>query len=109
MRDFASWMAGQRAGQASWFEAFHLQHFESGRTDPEIPVFIDVGGGVGHQCLALRARFPALKMRIILQDLPSVLHQATPTEGVEHMPHSFWEEQPVEGMHLMAQDLLLLC
>ena len=63
----------------------------------ETPLFVDVGGGVGHQCLALVTRFPSLKGRVILQDLPAVLARAAPLKGVDFMAHDFWTEQPVQG------------
>lgn len=102
MRDFAMWMSAQRAGQNNWLDAFPADCFKDDNANIESPIFVDVGGGVGHQCLALKARFPEMKRGIILQDLPQVLERAVSVEGVTHMPYSFWEEEPVKGMYRTA-------
>nr|UZP47903.1 putative O-methyltransferase [Cladonia uncialis subsp. uncialis] len=95
MHDFALWMSTQRKGQKSWLDVFPLDAGEDDKAGQNTPLFVDVGGGMGHQCLALKSRHPSLKRRIILQDLPTVLAKAGPVEGIEHMPHDLWEEQPV--------------
>ena len=104
-------MSAQRAGQRSWLETFSPDRFPLSSSDLETPLFVDVGGGVGHQCLALRSRFPDLKRRIILQDLPDVLARAAPVEGVERMAHDIWTEQPVRGMRSSpcTPQLILIC
>lgn len=66
--------------------------------DPETPIFVDVGGGIGSQCAILKKKLPDLPGRVILQDLPVVLQHALSTEGVEITAHNFWTEQPVKGM-----------
>ena len=89
------WMAGQRWGQKTWLDVFSFEEELFSRiSDPTTPVFVDVGGGIGHQCAALLSKFPQLKGRIILQDLLPVLQNALRTEGVEVMPHDFWTLQP---------------
>ena len=66
--------------------------------DKSAPLFLDVGGGSGHQCVAFRKataeRFPG---RVILQDLPGALDAAPTEEGVEKMAQNFFEGQAVKG------------
>ena len=90
-------MFAQRTGKRSWLDVFPLELLRDDESDPGAALFVDVGGGIGHQCLALKARIPGLTRRVILQDLPMVLARAEPAAGVKRMPHDFWAEQPVRG------------
>lgn len=65
--------------------------------DPRSPVFVDIGGNVGHYCAKFKERFPNIPGRVILQDLPSTLAHALHTPGVEALAHDFFEPQPVKG------------
>lgn len=95
---FMMWMIGNRAGQKTWLDVFPFeQELFSNLSSPSTPVFVDLGGGIGHQCAALVSKFPQLRGRVILQDIAPVLQNALPTEGVEVMPHDFWTPQPVKG------------
>ena len=60
-------------------------------------VFVDVGGGFGHQSLQLLGAFPELKDRIVLQDLEQTLAHLPPLDGVKAATHDFFTEQPVKG------------
>lgn len=105
MSDFAQWMAAQRQGEESWLKV--MQHADllveqSQKETQDGVFFVDVGGGMGHQSRALRAWLPAeCKERVVLQDLPPVVSRAGNIEGVEVMPHNFFNEQPVKGQHLL--------
>lgn len=99
MRDFGMWMSVQRAGQKSWLDVFPLENLRNCEGNPDAPLFVDIGGGVGHQCLALQAQIPDEKRRIIVQDLPAVLARSEPTRGIEQVPFDLWTEQPVGGMY----------
>ncbi|KAJ5330376.1 OmtB [Penicillium atrosanguineum] len=63
----------------------------------EQAVVVDIGGNVGHQSARLRARYPDLPGRIIVQDLPETIQNAEAIEGVEFMVHNFFEPQPIKG------------
>jgi len=91
---FAQWMTAQREGMPTWLDEYPLYHDV---LDPERVLFVDVGGGVGHQCLAIKTRYPDIPGRIILQDLSDTLKQALPTEGVEPMIHDFFQPQLVKN------------
>ena len=63
----------------------------------EKPVFVDVGGGTGQQCAAIKEKFPELPGKVILQDLPAVVAEAKLPEGIEAQAYAFFTEQPVKG------------
>lgn len=101
MADFAQWMAAQRQGEESWLKVMNHEDLlvqSSQAQAHDRAFFVDVGGGIGHQCRGLRSWLPAGSTeRIVLQDLPPVVSRAGKIEGVEIMPHNFWNEQPVKG------------
>ena len=91
---FQSLMSVPREGD--WLDVFSVNSLALLNHDDQA-VFVDVGGGIGHQSARLRARFPELPGRIIVQDLPEVLQHAPRMQGIELMPHNFFETQPVKG------------
>ncbi|OJJ98276.1 hypothetical protein ASPACDRAFT_44781 [Aspergillus aculeatus ATCC 16872] len=64
---------------------------------PPPPIFVDIGGGVGHQCVELLKRLPQLHGRVVLEDLAPVVAKALPHAGFERRAHDFWTPQPVVG------------
>ena len=100
-----AFMAAQRMGQRSvWDGKVPMHDFELSNADlaAERPVFCDVGGGLGHQCLDLKKFNPQIVGRCITQDLPLVHDMIADKEelkrmGVESMPHDFMAEQPVKN------------
>jgi len=89
-------MVAQRAGEKTWLDVVPESYITR---DPEIPapLFVDIGGGVGHQCAALLAKFPFIKRDVVLQDLDPVIAHALPITGVTAMGHDFWADQPIKG------------
>ena len=71
-------------------EGFH-QH------DKDAIMFVDVGGGRGHEVLELRRRFPGMQGRMILQDRPEVIRTIHETDGMEVMEYDFFKPQPAKG------------
>lgn len=65
---------------------------------PDRALFVDVGGSIGHQCMRLKARYPCVPGRIIVQDLEESVKAAQPIEGVEFMVHNFFNPQPIKGI-----------
>jgi hypothetical protein len=91
--------------EGDWFDVAPFTQ-EVSPFNPERAHFVDVGGSIGHQCARLKAKYPNLPGRIILQDLPETIKAARPIEGVEFMAHDFFKPQPVKGMfglHLQKQ------
>ncbi|KAL8687849.1 MAG: hypothetical protein Q9218_006094 [Villophora microphyllina] len=102
MHDFGMWMSARRTGQRSWLDVFPLEYLRKSDHTSEAVFFVDVGGGVGHQCIAVKARMNSQIGRIILQDLPEVIANAIPIEGVERIPLDFWTNEPVHNEVVMA-------
>lgn len=77
--------------------------------------FVDVGGGRGHDLLALAKQYPHRASRFILQDLQSVSEEVDSSDDTQKDPrmtvmaHDFFQEQPVRGartyyMHKIMHD-----
>ena len=93
---FDNFMRAQRMSTDNCFSVLNLEAQSKG-WPADRPVFVDVGGGMGQQCTAVREKFPHLAGRIILEDLPAVVSQAKVPAGVEVLPHDFWHPQPIKG------------
>ena len=61
------------------------------------PLFVDVGGGIGHQCEELKRKIPSIKRKVILQDLGPPIEHALKSPGVDAMVADFFRPQPVQG------------
>ncbi|KAI9036881.1 S-adenosyl-L-methionine-dependent methyltransferase [Aspergillus affinis] len=95
--DFSAWMAAQRNGERTWLDVFPLDRLVMKTAPTSAPLFVDIGGGVGHQCVALLERLPQLVGRVVLEDLAPVVAHALPHPRVERLAHDFWTPQPVMG------------
>ena len=99
--DFMSGMFGapQRQHWTSWYpvEARILQGYES---DVSATVFVDVGGGRGHDTQALLNRFPraAELGNYVVQDLHVPQDGNLVHCGFESLVHDFRKPQPIKGM-----------
>jgi demethylsterigmatocystin 6-O-methyltransferase len=60
-------------------------------------LFVDVGGGTGHQSRRIRAELPDIPGEMILQDLPQVIANVGPIPGVTKMNYDIFTPQPVRG------------
>ncbi|GKZ38832.1 hypothetical protein AbraIFM66950_011355 [Aspergillus brasiliensis] len=94
-------MSVYHQGKASWMDpGFYpvdrlLHQFP---TDNNPVLLVDVGGGKGHDLMEFRTKWPDLPGRLILQDQPAVLAEATDLHpSIECMAHDFFTEQPVKG------------
>ncbi|SPB49209.1 unnamed protein product [Aspergillus niger] len=98
---FNNFMSVYHQGHASWMDpGFYpvdqlLHQFPTGNNDV---LLVDVGGGKGHDLNELCTKWPNLPGRLILQDQPAVLAEATGLHSsIECMAHDFFAEQPVKG------------
>ncbi|KAF5867872.1 putative o-methyltransferase b protein [Botrytis fragariae] len=60
------------------------------------PLFVDIGGASGQQCIEFRKRFPDIEGRVISQDLPGEIEHAMSQglpDGVEAMVRDFYTPQ----------------
>lgn len=97
LSSFNDYMALRRAPKVSWLTVYPVKQ-ETKDWDASKAVFVDVGGGIGHQCAQFKEEFPDVPGRIILQDMPHSIAVALPTSGVESTAHNFFEPQPIQGI-----------
>ena len=100
-QQFNNYMSGYRQGKSSWCdEGFYPVTERIGQAlNSETPLLVDVGGGLGHDLLELRAKHPELSGRLILQDQADVIKQVGSSDkGIELAVHDFFTPQPVKGM-----------
>ncbi len=97
LKNFSMWMTVEHEGNRVWLDELPFEKEFCQDVEPETPLFVDIGGNTGHQCLLLKTRCPEITGRVILQDLAPALENALPTEGVEIMAHDFWTKQPIKG------------
>lgn len=103
LTDCNLFMKGRREGAASWLEFYPFADhiLAEADTKPDAVTVVDVGGGLGHGLTELKEKFPEMKGRLILQDLPKTIEHAGSGEGIfEPMAHDFFTPQPVQGMAL---------
>ncbi|KAF3059332.1 Demethylsterigmatocystin 6-O-methyltransferase [Daldinia childiae] len=104
LADFHAYHALRRQPDATWLSVYPIETEAAGWPTDQ-PLYINVGGGVGHQCAQFKEKHPNLGGRVILQDLPHSVAEALPTPGVENMAYNMFEPQPVIGAkfyHLRA-------
>lgn len=93
---FNAYMALRRQSDVTWLSVYPVED-EAAGWPVERPLYVNIGGGVGHQCAQFREKYPALPGRVVLQDLPSSVEQALATPGVENMALNFFDQQPITG------------
>ena len=95
-------MAMQAGGKTMWADegAYPVRERLGNASDDEV-LDVDIGGGAGHDLLGFRARYPDLKGKLVLQEMPYMVEKIKregACEGVvELMDHDFYGEQPVKG------------
>lgn len=97
---FNSYMALRRKPDKTWLSIYPVAEeasSSSGGLSAERVLYVNIGGGVGHQCAQFVDMFPDLPGRVVLQDLPHSIAQALPTPGVENMAHDMFAPQPAIG------------
>lgn len=93
---FNQFMAVQRMDMPTWLDVYPWQAKTDG-LKPEQPFFIDLGGGIGHQSIALREKLPQLPNEIILQDIPATLEHAMKHPSVVAVVQDFFQPQAITG------------
>lgn len=96
---FNTWMgkSSSRYRGRQWFDFFPVED----KLQPENrsnPLIVDVGGNDGKLLVSLKARYPNLSGRLILQDLPVVVNAVNDLPNdIEIQRHDFFEDQPIKG------------
>lgn len=99
---FNDYMRLRRQPDVSWLTVYPVAE-EVKNWDSDKAVFVNIGGGVGHQCAEFKHKFPDAPGKVILQDLPHSIAKALPTEGVDNMVHDFFEPQPIKGKNCTSR------
>jgi demethylsterigmatocystin 6-O-methyltransferase len=93
LQEFNGWMQHQRLNSSTWMDVYPLVISSS----PQQDFFVDIGGGLGHMCIALKERFLNISGRVILQDLPGTVDNLSPGQPFVPIAHDYFDEQPVKG------------
>ncbi|QKX58549.1 uncharacterized protein TRUGW13939_05674 [Talaromyces rugulosus] len=96
LKHFNDYMALRRGPELSWLSVYPIRE-EAAGWEAEKPLYVNIGGGIGHQCAQFVDRYPDVPGRVILQDMPHSIEKALPTPGVEAVVHNFFDPQPVKG------------
>ncbi|KAI1778506.1 S-adenosyl-L-methionine-dependent methyltransferase [Hypoxylon cercidicola] len=102
MELFLPYMNIQREGRPSFFDVLDFEKRLAQGTDGSTPLFVDIGGSMGAQCVTFRQKYPNLPGRVILQDLPAVVEKvkANPLPGFENVEaeaYDFFTPEPIKG------------
>jgi demethylsterigmatocystin 6-O-methyltransferase len=97
IQDFNLWMSAQFQYEKTWVDVFDMEQLCL-NSEATTPIFVDIGGGIGHQCALLKSKLPNQAGRVVLQDLPVSIEHALPTAGVENTVLDFWTGQPIKGI-----------
>jgi demethylsterigmatocystin 6-O-methyltransferase len=100
-----AFFSGQRQDQLSWMDQSDrlgwLRYFQMSEKDIKAgrTLMVDVGGGSGHQCIALRQKHPKLQGGLIVEDLEhAISHLDIPSLKSEYnisaIVHDFLTPQP---------------
>ncbi|TGO67431.1 hypothetical protein BOTNAR_0042g00160 [Botryotinia narcissicola] len=75
--------------------------------DPNVPLFVDIGGGHGYQCDAFRKATTehVLPGRVVLKDLPGRLAEAPKYKDIEMIAQDFYEKQQIQGAKQVPQHI----
>ncbi|TGO37663.1 hypothetical protein BHYA_0092g00460 [Botrytis hyacinthi] len=97
------WMQSFNDGHKNFLDIYPaMDRLAAGAsTDSEAVMMVDVGGGQGHQAIAMKKKFPDLPGRYIVTDLAHGLPvERDESTGVEFLVHDFMTEMPVKGARL---------
>jgi hypothetical protein len=94
---FNAYMATRRKPERTWLSEYPVLDEVGEGADPERVLYVNVGGGIGHQCAQFLDKYPEAPGRIVLQDLPATIEQALKLPRMEAMAVDFFQPQPVKG------------
>lgn len=106
MANFNVFMQGlfgtpHRLGWLDWFpfDKVCIDGFDESRSDC---LFVDVAGGKGHECELLLKKYPGLKGRLALEELPFVIEDITTLDDrVERVKYDFTMPEPTKGENVL--------
>lgn len=105
MTHFQTFMSYYREDRAELLDIYQadrhlLEGFDSSKKDAVL--FVDVGGGRGHEIDKFLDKFPQDKSRMVLQDLPHIVKDVEGSSNKEVMAYDFFTPQPIKGRSTAA-------
>lgn len=91
------YMEAEQQGMRPWFDAYPMDE-RVRDLEPQQVLFVDVGGGLGHQAVALKKQLPEVHNPAIVQDLHVEASDFIQRPGVEFMKFDFFQPQVVQGI-----------
>lgn len=86
----------KRSIDSKWFEVFPIQQLMAVQSTKKV-FLVDIGGGIGHQTIALKERHPDVR-HMIVQDIAPVINSIDSLPpGIEAMVYDFFKPQPIRG------------
>lgn len=96
LKAFGLYMGSFTMGHLPWTEVYPVkERMVEGFEGSSGVMFVDVGGGFGHQAKLLRDSIPDNPGKFVVQDLRAM--QGAEIQGIEFQAHDFFLEQPVKG------------
>lgn len=83
-----------------WFDTIPASEILGSACDTGSVLIVDVGGGNGENAFRLHTAHPDLVGRLIVQDLPKTINEATKRgypAKIELMEYDFFTAQPIQG------------
>jgi hypothetical protein len=79
-----------------WFDFYPVE--EKLQVAGSKMLLIDIGGGLGHDLIAFKQRYPQLPGKLMVQDLPIVIDDVKDLPpGIEAMKHDFFAPEPIKN------------
>ncbi|KAJ5612656.1 hypothetical protein N7510_005850 [Penicillium lagena] len=93
------YMEAEQKGMRPWVDAYPITE-RCRDLEPQQVLFVDVGGGLGHQAVALKKQLPEIHNSAIVQDLHVDPNDFIKHPGVETMKFDFFQPQVVQGARI---------
>ncbi|KAM0696846.1 hypothetical protein Q7P36_002917 [Cladosporium allicinum] len=104
--DLDNYMAAHKKGGSSLVDLLPHSRLVEGYNPAFSPtLLVDIGGGVGHQCKDLKARYPSLPGEVVVQDLQCA--KDLELAGIRGMAYDFFEAQPVRDARFYYYSAIL--
>ncbi|TDZ30681.1 O-methyltransferase [Colletotrichum spinosum] len=81
--------------EAPWLDLYPHEALVAD-SDPGLPLFVDVGGGIGHDLMRFHDAYPGSAARMYLADLPGVVAANIVPDAVNKLGYDFFTPQPIK-------------